>query len=193
MRQTYGEGSEQPVEAFHCCYYNLRMTEVYSAIKSGKTFDPEWANWTDSMGLTPLHYAIILKNESYIENLLNNYSWGSENDTEDNASSSIYSYNTLASLRNLSNRRFILEKTSSVISTQLRTRKAVERQLWLVRRKLDLQNTTYSAAYKGLQNARRSASPDNEEQQTRIIEFEEKLENLKQLIPETKDQIHELE
>lgn len=63
-RQVKFDDAKQALEAFCACYYNTRMLTVYEAIEVNQPLRPEWLNWTDSMGLTPLHYAIILKKNS---------------------------------------------------------------------------------------------------------------------------------
>ena len=50
--------------------YNIDMRQIYDEISKDRTPSEEYYNWTDSLGLTPLHYAIILKNNNTLENLL---------------------------------------------------------------------------------------------------------------------------
>ena len=57
------EGAQE-VEDFLHCFRNCRMNEVYHAVRLGKKLDPAWYDWQDDLGLTVLHYAILLKRKS---------------------------------------------------------------------------------------------------------------------------------
>ena len=46
------------------------MIKVFELISEGTLPCDEWLEWTDSNGLTALHYAIILKKDDLVEQLL---------------------------------------------------------------------------------------------------------------------------
>ena len=57
------------------CYYNTQMLRVYNSIKHGKPVQDDWIHMHDSIGLNPLHYAIILGAETVADQLLQLKSW----------------------------------------------------------------------------------------------------------------------
>lgn len=96
-RQVKSDDVKLALEAFCTCYYNTRMLTVYEAIKANQPLRSEWLNWTDSMGLTPLHYAIILKKSSLVDNLLDSQVWDDACPfRKEDSASRVYDYNVLA-------------------------------------------------------------------------------------------------
>ena len=71
------EGAQE-VENFLHCFRNCRMNEVYHAVRLGKKLDPAWYDWQDDLGLTVLHYAILLKKEELVTDLLDKREWFSQ-------------------------------------------------------------------------------------------------------------------
>lgn len=71
------EGAQE-VEDFLHCFRNCRMNEVYHAVRLGKKLDPARYDWQDDLGLTVLHYAILLKKEELVTDLLDKREWFSQ-------------------------------------------------------------------------------------------------------------------
>lgn len=89
----------QEVEDFLHCFRNCRMNEVYHAVRLGKKLDPAWYDWQDDLGLTVLHYAILLKKEELVADLLDKREWFSQTSMID---SRAMDYIVLAKLMGLS-------------------------------------------------------------------------------------------
>lgn len=70
MREKYGSSITAPIEWFHCRYCYRMMDDVYDLIINQSNVPEQYNRCVDGIGLTPLHYAIILKNESAIHDLL---------------------------------------------------------------------------------------------------------------------------
>ena len=193
-RKIKSNDAKQVLEAFCACYYNTRMLMVYKAIEAGQPLHSEWLGWTDSMGLTPLHYAIILQKISLVDDLLDSQTW---DDTcpfsNDALSGKIYDYCVTASIVGFSGQINLIKKTSKTITAQIRSQRAIERQLIIQRKKLDFQNATRTTLQKTICNTSRIASPDNYEQVEKIEEAKVKLENLDEAIEYTKEKITDLE
>ena len=133
----------QEAEDFLHCFRNCRMNEVYHAIRLGKKLDPAWYDWQDDLGLTVLHYAILLKKEELVGDLLDKREWFSQTPVID---SRAMDYIVLAKLMGLSNCDLILQKTSETLVTLRRSLKAMKRQLWLRERQLDYQQAVIRSA-----------------------------------------------
>lgn len=58
------------LDLFRGYYYNRAMYDVFRNIESGNSVQESCYTMIDSIGLTPLHYAIILKNESALNAML---------------------------------------------------------------------------------------------------------------------------
>ena len=99
------------------------MNEVYHAVRLGKKLDPAWYDWQDDLGLTVLHYAILLKKEELVANLLDKREWFSQVPVID---SRAMDYVVLAKLIGLSNFDLILQKTYEPLVTLQRSQKGHE-------------------------------------------------------------------
>lgn len=75
LRRNYGRDVAETIERFRCNYFNHEMYKVYTAITRGSDYPDTYLRLRDGLGLTPLHYAIILKNEEAIRHLLDQKDW----------------------------------------------------------------------------------------------------------------------
>lgn len=192
--QIKNKDNVQALEAFRACYYNTRMLAVYRAIEAGQSLSPEWLDWTDSMGLTPLHYAILLRKGELIADLLEKRTWEDACPlTEESAVCDAYSYTVLACLVGLPGQADLIIKTSKTISAQLRSQRAIEKQLLIQQKKLDLQYNTKATLQKAIRSASHAADRSNSEQAEKIENAQIKLENLNEAIQNTLDRIADLE
>ena len=120
----------------------------------------EQLDWVDSIGLSVLHYAILLKQEQLVEELLEKKIRAIKVPFSDGEAELLYDYTVLACYKNISNRRSVFQKTSKVVAAQSRSRKALERRLWLKRRKLDIQNASIQKAKELIHTARKNGLND---------------------------------
>lgn len=193
-RQVKSDDAKQVLEAFSACYYNTRMLTVYEAIETNQPLRPEWLNWTDSMGLTPLHYAIILKKSSLVDNLLDSQVWDDACPfRKEDSASRVYDYNVLASIVGFPGQINLIKKTSKAVASQIRSLRAIEKQLTIQRKKLDFQNATRLTLQRAIYNASHATAPNQYEQEEKIESAKVKLENLNEAIEYTKEKIADLE
>ena len=177
----------QEVEDFLHCFRNCRMNEVYHAVRLGKKLDPAWYDWQDDLGLTALHYAILLKKEELVANLLDKREWFSQTPVIDSRAKD---YIVLAKLMGLSNCDLILQKTYEPLVTLQRSLKAMKRQLWLRERQLDYQQAVICSAKQTIHQAR--YAPPDEKPDIDLAEYEEKYERCLDQMHETKERIRAL-
>lgn len=181
-----GESKAQNIDFFKGQYFNNRMKKVYETIKQGTMPPDEWLDWTDSVGLTVLHYAILLRRELLVDELLKKKEWAFNPPFSDRETGVLYDYTVLACYKGLSNRKNVFQKTSELVAVQLRSRKALERQLWWKQRKLDIQNASVQNMKELMRTARKNGLYDKEE------ECREKLEHVSMLRAETRKEIDEI-
>lgn len=193
-RQVKSDAVRQALEAFCACYYNTRMLTVYKAIEADQPLRPEWLNWTDSVGLTPLHYAIILKKSSLVDDLLDSQVWDNACPFQkENSASRAHDYNVLASIVSFHDQINLIKKTSKAVATQIRSLHAIEKQLAIQRKKLDFQNTTRLTLQRAISNVSHAAASNHYEQKAKVENAKVKLENLNEAIEYTKEKIADLE
>ena len=70
IRKKFGDSHANPIEYFSAIYRNRQMLNAYNALCSGKEIDKAWYSMSDCYGLTLLHYALILKNDTAIKHIL---------------------------------------------------------------------------------------------------------------------------
>lgn len=177
----------QAVDDFYHCYRNCRMSEVYHAVRLGKKLNPSWYAWQDDLGFTVLHYAILLKKEDLVADLLDKREWLAEPTV---IGSRAMDYIVLAKLMGLSNCDLILQKASEPLVTLYRSQKALKRQLWLRERQLDYQQAAIRSAKKRIHQAR--YAPADDKPDINLAEYEEKYELCIDKMHETKERIREL-
>ena len=187
MLHYSGTREVQTLDFFKSCYYNTRMQKVYNEIRAGSIPAKEQLDWTDSLGFTPLHYALILRREDVVSELLEKHTWKSPVFTQssDNAME-LLDYTVLACCVGISSRADIFQKTSDIVTASLRSKKALEKRLWLKQRKLDVQVASERKAKEIIHQARRNHSYD------KVDEYQIKLETVQTLKLETLEEIAEI-
>lgn len=70
LRKVHGQAIADELEWFRCLHNARVMYRIYKAIKNHEEFPSGCTKYRDAVGLTPLHYAIILKDEQAIKLLL---------------------------------------------------------------------------------------------------------------------------
>lgn len=185
--QRLGMDRVRKLRRFRACYYNLRMEPLFDLIKNGVMPPLEQLGWTDSMGLTPLHYAIILHQDKLIEKLVEDSAWRIKPDSRlPDDESAVYDYAVTACCVGSENRQLICQKTSAMIYAQLKSQKALERKLFMKESKLMIQNKAYNTTRDAIKVARRNRMYDKEQQ------FQEQVEELRFRIETTREEINEV-
>lgn len=93
IRKRDGDAAVNSIEYFKGIHSYHLMWSVYSAIKKGEKLHPAYTHFRDGVGLTPLHYAILLKNEKAIADMLKKQNWTQAAPIGPNTSfESIYNY-----------------------------------------------------------------------------------------------------
>lgn len=112
LRRKYGKDVAEKLEWFRCIYFYHEMHKVYKAITSDKAYPDAYLRLRDGLGLTPLHYAIILKNEKAIKHLLEQQDWKFASPYGSSALPfRMYDYTVLAAGKQLPNIQDVLQKT----------------------------------------------------------------------------------
>lgn len=174
----------QSLIRFQCCYWNHRMIKVFDAIQAGSELSDSWMTWTDNLGFTPLHYALILRKDDSISRLLEKYNWPTPPTGTDNE---IYDYTVLSSFLGLNNCRGIYAQTSQDIATLIRSKKNIERRIWLKERRIDLQEKMLHQFKSAIRTAKKN-SVDYE----KIEEIQSKIDELLNLHRELEMEVEEL-
>ena len=172
--QKYGNKELRSLEYFMGCYKNIHMKEVYENIKNNQMPDKESLSWSDSIGFTPLHYAIILKQNQIIDKLLKNKLYYQsfeeiiKNEDIDEEIKEIYNYNVLAAFLNSEKK----EQICQIFSEKLR------KLNWEIKKsQLKMINTKKNIfIYK---NCRQATLHGNNENSKDIMSYEEAVELLK--------------
>lgn len=188
IQRCLGQAKAQQIRFFKGRYDNIRMKSVYETIQNGHLPQSEQLDWVDSIGLTPLHYAILLRREDVIQELLDKKTWKVNPPVPmGDEAAALYDYTVLACLVGVSNRGLVFQKTSGIIAAQLRSRKALEKRRWLKARKLDIQNMTAKKLKDTIHAAKKNGLQD------KIYDLQEKLQMQQELMMESQMEIDEID
>lgn len=185
VRRNFGDKDANVLEWFRCTYYYHEMMNVYEAIKNQKDLPSTFWRSRDGIGLTPLHYAIILKDEKAISFLLDKQDW--QNATPHPKLESVtrmYEYTVPACGKHLKNIDLLIQKTNSEAIDCKKNIKGIEGRLRLlgVGRKLqDISMSAYRNVYSGQKNHRARKET--------IEELSGQIEELKERIQEARDNV----
>lgn len=137
LRKKYGDKTANGLELFRCRLSYHRMYRVYNTIKENGIPSKDCFEFRDGLGLTPLHYAILLKNEAAVDALLKKGKWEIATPYQaDEPFTKLFDYIISASGKQLSNLSDILmgtHKETIEIKNRIRS----------VKLTLFLQNTNY--------------------------------------------------
>lgn len=185
VSQRMGTSMAAKLDLFRGCYLNTQMKAVFDTIRCGKLPSSAQMDLEDSTGFNALHYAIILKQETLALTLLEKKSWR-QTVVVSGGGSELYNYTVLSCLVGLESRRIIFQKTSDAVMTLLRSRRALEKRLWLMNRRLDVQKLAIQKARGLVRQAKESKAVDQE------FEYREKLQVLLVRRDETLFEIDEI-
>lgn len=167
---------------FKGVYSNQMMQRIFDLIQTDQNLDKNWLNLSDGMGLTPLHYALILWKDTTVEKLLTAKTWQpvfAENNTEING---VYDYINLAQFKQSSACYSVLFALSDLMQAFSRSKKTMERKIAAWSAFLKGQEMMRS----GLINRARSASTEDDYD---YDDIKEKLDNLKEIMESTQARI----
>lgn len=185
INQIGGDNASIPLIKFRCCYMNQKMRKVLDAIQTSGEIPNEWIGLIDNLGLTPLHYALILHKKETASKLLDKYEWKVSSPAQDY---DVFDYTVLACYLNLDNCEEVYCKTSQDVAALLRSKKSLENRVWLKKKRLSLQETLIRQTRNVLHTAKRQGGDYN-----RILEVQDKLNELINANRELKIEIEELQ
>lgn len=163
------------------------MHKVYEKIRKGENITTQYISICDGLGLTPLHYAIILKKETAIAGLLKNGHWKANiNDCKMAAVCPYYEYSVLACGKQVSNLQNILEKTHLETATVKKKIDHAQNRIKELNVKLQIQKTNLSIG----QTKRTLLKIENSDSE-KIEELTAKIDSLKGYIQDTTNSIQD--
>ena len=89
------------LSSFGARYYNEKMSGVYDSFLSGKTLSEQEFLFRDALGLSPLHYALIMRNKELVRELLYACDWSSFKPPETNSGKARAAYDFVFVAANL--------------------------------------------------------------------------------------------
>lgn len=176
------------LEYFRCIYGYHEMKRVYDAIQAPESWPFDGLRVRDGIGLTALHYAMILKKEETIAYLFKEKTWLDATPAPGGDElEKLYDYVMLSGGKQLHNREDILKQTHPETHDTAQRISSIEGSLKAAKLKLSVQETNLSLGRSQLSNLKRSGADYD-----KIDALEEKIEDLLGHIEENKDRIYEL-
>lgn len=130
FRKKFGDKTAEELAWFRCTYFYHEMYKVYEAIIHGTEYPDTYWRLRDGLGLTPLHYAIILNNQEAIAHLLKQKKWEHASPCKNSALSfQMYEYAAASVGKQLPNVRDILLNTHAEAAEICNEIKQIERKL----------------------------------------------------------------
>lgn len=187
LRKNYGDDVANRVEWFKGIFCYHQMQNVYEAMQKQGELTSTYATYRDGLGLTPLHYALINKNETAISYLLEKTTWKNSVQFPGNEMlAQFYDYIILACGKQISNPEDLLEKTHPATIEIKKRAVQIQKKIKELNVKLQIQKTNLSIG----RSKRSSLRISNENAET-IEELTEKIEALVGYIEETEQSIKE--
>lgn len=161
VHKERGKDAAYEIELFRGIYSYHMMQGVYSAIKNSEDFHPAYQRFRDGVGLTPLHYAIIMKNEKAVSAMLKNSKWFSAAPlNSDELFAKFYNYLTLAYAKQLPYYDDILIGTNNELIILKRNIKFKSNELKFQNVICKLQNVSMSTHLSMYRQQRRSRADE---------------------------------
>ncbi len=137
VEKQFGSGHTLLVENFKLIYGNFKMRKVYKALIYNNDIPCELSGFKDGLGLTPLHYALIL-NKDNITDFLDLREWDKEiAHLKSKKVYQIYNYLTLALFKSRDDLNDITQEIDAEIKelkSQIEALKAQERETFEIRK-----------------------------------------------------------
>lgn len=126
----FGRETAFVAENFACIYGNKKMQDIIAAINSNQDIPKNLYNITDGLGLTALHYAIILNRKNIIRKLCESTTFYKNIEyCQSNKVISLLDYTTVAFLQNMELLTCVISNTSSEMTEFYLQRKELEKQI----------------------------------------------------------------
>ena len=190
---SFGSNSVEIVENYRLVIGNQNMRKVYNYITKGESIPEDLLTFKDGLGLTPLHYKLILNSTDDIDDILDLKNWNRDClGFREESLSKIYDYSLLAYIKNYKNLdniikytddkvkalNYYLEKIQSQAQAASDAIKEIDKCLIDARRrlqKLDSNNGSFSECY-DIQNSIRELEYSREKSSKLLFECMRKIE-----------------
>lgn len=130
LKQRYGKDYAEIPENFLLMYGNIKMKSIFQKILNNTSLEEDRLNIRDGLGFTPLHYAILLKNDEYIQSMLEMRDWSHDFKYDEFKSPKfIYHYSVIYYLKNGEIPLFLLKETEESIKELSSNLQALKEQL----------------------------------------------------------------
>lgn len=196
LAQQYGICASNIVEDFICIFGNYQMQKVFKAICAGEKVTKEQSQLVDGLGLTPLHYAIILQNKEAISDILFIKDWSQEQRYRLNQEvKNVYSYSMLAYMRPEVDHPLISAHTIPELKVACDTIRTLEKQKdEMQKAHMETSECIREAEYRLHRMESENADFDDIEQvKQSIFDLHESSRNLLSALEEMPEQITEAE
>lgn len=162
IRESCGDASANQIEWFKGIYGYSRMQMVYKKIINKEELPVECIRYRDGLGLTPLHYALIMKDEQSLSWLLKKATWLQpapiENSPEVDA---LFDYILLAHGKQLADKENLLCRAHTDTYEAAKRVETLKNRIKAAMVKLELQKGLFEAQKRQMDSMRRNhADPD---------------------------------
>ena len=130
---TMGEKHLWEIMAFRARFKNEKMASIYNRILSDSAVSPTEQSWTDSLGFTTLHYAILLRNRKEVKHILESRDWSLYTPPEGGEMKTIFDFSFLASVvyENPQDVKEIFLHTSNLVKPILRAIASLDQKIYI--------------------------------------------------------------
>ncbi len=132
------------IQAFRARFANEKMFGVYEKLLGGKKLTFMELGWKDALGLTPLHYALILRKKEAVHDLLEQYDWRSYRSPfgRDKLVDTGYQYVFLASVLfdDMELIEEVISKTTTIFQSLERSMKQMDFFIFLEQKRMESGN-----------------------------------------------------
>ena len=181
IRKEYGEGEANPIAWFNGFYSYCQMKKVYDTIHNQEDLSSIRTYYRDGIGLTPLHYALILKDEKAILFLLEKKGdWLTASPLPKKGKlSQFFAYPLLACGKQVTNLADVLKQTHPTVSEANKIIIQISNELKGLYLRQEMQETGLLALNMDLVKMRLNKE-DSQKFEVRSIEIKEMTENIRE-------------
>lgn len=130
LTKKYGKEYSLVAEEFVCLYGNKKICKVVKRLKENQDIPGKHFNITDALGLTPLHYALILNRKDAVRKLSGNKKFSKKTEyCQNDKVTTLLSYATTAYLQNPDLLAIVISDTSPELIKISLQRRTLEKQI----------------------------------------------------------------